>query len=69
MTKRDPFTYPGMSSRHTTMPAMFRRDNTKPKIGVTQGGSSRKFSGAKPAATDGQARPQKLGDDYDKFEL
>jgi hypothetical protein len=32
------------------------KDNTKqPFIGVTQGGSSRKFSGAKPAATIGQA--------------
>jgi hypothetical protein len=30
----------------------------RPYLGVTQGGSSRKNSGAKPAATDGQ-RPSK----------
>lgn len=35
-------------------------DSTKrPVIGITQGGSSRKSAGAKPAATNGLFRPTK----------
>ena len=35
---------------------VFRKAGNRPLIGVTQGGSSRKDSGCKPAATDGRWR-------------
>jgi hypothetical protein len=62
MAKRDPLTYPRLMKR---LPTLFRTLKQKaPRIGVTQGGSSREDSGARPAATDGLFRPrnQYLGD-------
>lgn len=56
MAKRDPLTFPKMRTSFDTMYRTLKESTKKPFIGVTQGGSSRKSSGAKPAATDGQRR-------------
>jgi hypothetical protein len=56
MAKRDPLTFPKLRTSFDTMYRALKDSTKKPFIGVTQGGSSRKFAGAKPAATDGQVR-------------
>lgn len=55
MAERDPFTLQKMWPRRnrTMYLALKRAETTGPKLGVTQGGSSRKDSGARPAATRG----------------
>jgi hypothetical protein len=55
MAERDPYTFPKLWPRrnrnlHETLK---RAEFIRPRLGVTQGGSSRKDSGAKPAATRG----------------
>jgi hypothetical protein len=55
MAKRDPLTFPKLRTSFDTMYRALKNNTKQPFIGVTQGGSSRKFSGSKPAATDGQA--------------
>ena len=54
MAKRDPLTFPKLRGSFDTMYRALKDSTKKPFIGVTQGGSSRKFSGSKPAATEGQ---------------
>lgn len=57
MAKRDPLTLPGAGrTRFLTLNAVRRRSLHNPPIGVTQGGSSRKDAGAKPAATRARRR-------------
>lgn len=59
MAKRDPRTFPrGPGKRLGTLIRTIKTGLHVPHIGVTQGGSSRSFAGAKPAATDGLFRPQ-----------
>ncbi len=46
--------------RLPTMKAMMKRDDSKrPQVGLTQGGSGRKFAGAKRAATNAIVKPTK----------
>jgi hypothetical protein len=59
MAKRDPLTFSKPRASFGTMVSALKESAKNPYIGVTQGGSSRKFSGAKPAATDGQRRTQR----------
>lgn len=60
MSRRDPLTYPKGELRLDTLTTALRDSAKHPLIGVTQGGSSRKYAGCKPAATDGERRPQKI---------
>jgi hypothetical protein len=55
MAKRDPLTFPKLRGSFDTMYRALKDSTKKPFIGVTQGGSSRKFAGSKPAATTAQA--------------
>lgn len=57
MPPRDPLTFPKGSARLDTLRSALKKADRVPHIGVTQGGSSRKDSGCKPAATDGNWRP------------
>ena len=50
MAKRDPFTFTKLRGSFDTMYRALKDSTKKPFIGVTQGGSSRKNAGAKPAA-------------------
>jgi hypothetical protein len=59
MPPRDPFKYPGQRKRLTNWTEATKAWDRRPHIGVTQGGSSRKDSGAKVAATDGVFRPER----------
>jgi len=61
MPSRDPLTYPYKrgTRRLQNLKTALDRGAKRPPIGLTQGGSSRKFAGAKPAATNGLLRPQK----------
>lgn len=60
MPPRDPLTFPKGSASFRTMTEQLKRANKRPLIGVTQGGSSRRGSPAKVAATDGRWRPSKI---------
>lgn len=60
MPARDPMTYPKGTARFDTMNRALKESTKRPATGVTQGGSSRKHSGAKPAATNGLARPKPM---------
>ena len=60
MPARDPMTFPKGEVRFDTMHKAMKNADRPPHIGVTQGGSSRKNSGAKVAATDGRWRPSKI---------
>jgi len=55
MTKRDPFTFPKLWPRRnrTMYQTLKRAEFIGPRLGVTQGGSSRTDGGARPAATRG----------------
>jgi hypothetical protein len=57
MPKRDPLTYPKLQRSLDTLGKALTESQKRPLIGVTQGGSSRKYSGCKPAATNGLWRP------------
>jgi hypothetical protein len=43
----------GLSRRFETLFALLEHGDKQPVVGVTQGGSSRRYPGAKPAANDG----------------
>ena len=60
MTTRDTLTLPKGEVRLDSMSSVFRDSAKQPLIGVTQGGSSRKDAGCRPAATTGNWRPQKI---------
>lgn len=60
MPARDPLSYPKNRVSFPTMRAQLKRADKQPKVGVTQGGSSRKGGPAKVAATDGRWRPSKI---------
>jgi hypothetical protein len=60
MTARDSLTLPKGEVRLDSMSSVFRDSAKQPLIGVTQGGSSRKDAGCRPAATNGNWRPQKI---------
>jgi hypothetical protein len=59
----DGFKYPTKRVRYDTLGAALKESQKTPHIGVTQGGSSRKNSGAKVAATTAL---KKEGQDYGK---
>lgn len=61
MTKRDPFTYPKLWPRRNRnmKETLDRAEFIRPRLGVTQGGSSRKDSGARSAATRGVRKATK----------
>ncbi len=61
MPPRDPLTYQHRIARLDTLKTVFKENSKRPFIGVTQGGSSRKHPGAKPAATVGLLRQPKNG--------
>lgn len=63
MAERDPFTYPKLWPRRNRnlKETLDRAEFLRPKLGVTQGGSSRKDSGARPAATRGVVQANKKG--------
>lgn len=63
---RDPLTIRGITKRLPSLRETLKKAMNRPRIGVTQGGSSRKFAGARPAATRGEARPEpiELDEDY-----
>lgn len=61
MPTRGPFSVPTNRGSLPTLAASLEHAKQKPKIGVTQGGSSRKGAPAKRAATDGLWRPSKTG--------
>lgn len=50
MPPRDPFKLEGMWRRLDTIRGAMKKSDKNPKTGLTQGGSSRKNSGAKSAA-------------------
>lgn len=56
MAKRAQFKIAGVGLSMDNMKAALRNSQKKPTPGVTQGGSSKKFRGAKVAATDGAFR-------------
>lgn len=60
MPARDPMSYPKNRVSFRTMHEQLQRSMKRPLIGVSQGGSSRKGSPAKVAATDGRWRPSKI---------
>lgn len=66
MTERDPFTFPKLwPRRNRNMNETLRRaEFIRPRLGVTQGGSSRKDSGARPAATRGVKSATKKGTEH-----
>lgn len=52
--RRDPYKFHrDMPTRMTTMKNALSSNLKQPRIGVTQGGSSRQWAGAQVAATDG----------------
>lgn len=59
MPPRDPMTLPKGIMKLDTMGRALKESSKRPPILYTQGGSSRKNSGAKVAATNGLARPSK----------
>ena len=59
MPSRDPLTFPKGQQSLDTMYRALKDSQKRPYIGLTQGGSSRKNAGCKPAATNGQWRPPK----------
>lgn len=59
MAKKDPFTYQRNRKRFPTLEAAMDLSSGKPHFGLTQGGSSRKNSGAKVAATNGLYKPSR----------
>ncbi len=60
MPPRDPLTYPkGGTGKYDNLPRALKENDKNPPIGLTQGGSSRKYAGAKPAATNGLWRPKR----------
>lgn len=59
MPARDPNKFAQFDIRLPTIKAMMKRSGKRPKTGLTQGGSGRKFAGAKQAATDGLRKPTK----------
>lgn len=63
MAERDPFTFPKLWPRRnrSLRETLSRAEFLRPKLGVTQGGSSRKDSGAKPAATRGVVQASRKG--------
>jgi hypothetical protein len=63
MPPRDPMTFPKGEVHLDNLRIVLQDANKRPFIGVTQGGSSRKDPGCRPAATDGRWRPIKK----DKF--
>jgi len=60
MPPRDPLTFPKGRVGFDSLASATAGTVKRPPIGLTQGGSSRKDNGAKPAATDGRQRPQKF---------
>lgn len=64
MAKRDPLTYEHGRARLPTLHAVLKAGRKQPRIGVTQGGSSRKDAGCRPAATRGVVRAQTTGEVY-----
>lgn len=60
MPPRDSFTFPKLDWRLDTMNRALKESQKRPLIGVTQGGSSRKWSGSRPAATNGLAKPARV---------
>ena len=60
MPARDPNKFAQFDIRLPTIKAMVKRDDSKrPKTGLTQGGSGRKFAGAKRAATNALVKATK----------
>lgn len=59
MPARDPMSFPKWDVSFDTMRVALTESQHPPHIGITQGGSSRKFSGCRPAATKGEWRPPK----------
>lgn len=55
MSRKNPFTYPKLWRSFDSLRDAMEEASKRPAIGVTQGGSSRKYAGARPAATDGLA--------------
>jgi len=64
MPNRNPFKLPYTRGlpRMDNMKRALKEGSTRPPIGVTQGGSSRKAKGAKVAATTAQLRQTKTGE-------
>lgn len=54
---RDLFKFPNGPRPLDNMPAAMKKADHHPRIGVTQGGSSKRYAGAKPAATKALLRP------------
>lgn len=59
MPPRDPLTYPKGIMKLDTLGQALKESTKRPPTLYTQGGSSRKNSGAKVAATNGLARRSK----------
>jgi hypothetical protein len=59
MSSRDPNKLAQFDIRLPTIKAMMKRNGKRPKTGLTQGGSGRRFAGAKQAATSGILKPTK----------
>lgn len=64
MPPRDPLSFTKGMVRLDSLTDLQRTIAKRPLVGLTQGGSSRKDAGAKPAATNGSAATQKTSKTY-----